>query len=335
MGADDVGLAEGDGEAEAVSVAPFGSFGAEALGSVGEEFREKPGPWSRTTTAVPSTVTPAGTAPVGRPAHRMGRVLAGPVIGTITVASLPEPLRRRAALPEIPGAQTLMQSVYVAVGLARFLPDNRLRAEGLTSLLHLSSDNDVPQAATPTVLRRRMTQVGALFRLVTPFAVRHGPAERTGRSGALTNSSPRCWTRPATAAWTGPVLAAMARELSSGRTGGDQAPPRVCRVVEGLQAALDIDGDGRISKEGYAAAVPSLAGPALIRVAEALFDVTDADGKQFIDADEYRALFRTGFRRTVADAGARCSRGAFVKDFLSFVSGRRRSTAHDPLLADA
>lgn len=194
---------------------------------------EKPGPWSRTTTAVPSTVTSAGTAPVGRPAHRMGRVLAGPVIGTITVASLPEPFRRRAAQPEIPGAQTLMQSVYVAVGLARFLPDNRLRAEGLTSLLHLSSDNDVPQAATPTALRRRMTQVGALFRLVTPFAARHGPTERTGRSGALTNSSPRCWTRPATATWTGPILAAMARELSSGRTGGDQAPPRVCRVVEG------------------------------------------------------------------------------------------------------
>ncbi|MFJ2241997.1 EF-hand domain-containing protein [Streptomyces sp. NPDC087862] len=262
-------------------------------------------------------------------------MLAGPVIGTITVASLPEPLRRRAALPEIPGAQTLMQSVYVAVGLARFLPDNRLRAEGLTSLLHLSSDNDVPQAATPTALRRRMTQVGALFRLVTPFAARHGPAERTGRSGALTNSPPRCWTRPATATWTGPLSPPWPGSCPPGAPEETRLRHAYAEWWRELQAALDIDGDGRISKEEYAAAVPSLAGPALIRVDEALFDVTDADGKQFIDADEYRALFRTGFRRTVADAGARCSRGAFVKDFLSFASGRRHSTAHDPLLADA
>lgn len=66
-----------------------------------------------------------------------------------------------------------------------------------------------------------------------------------------------------------------------------------------------------------------------------LFDVTDADGNEFIDADEYRALFRTAFGRTVADADAGYSRSAFVKDFLSFMSGRRRSTAYDPLLAGA
>ena len=34
-------------------------------------------------------------------------------------------------------------------------------------------------------------------------------------------------------------------------------------------------------------------------------------------------------------AGAAYSRSAFVKDFLSFMSGRLRSTAYDPLLAQA
>jgi hypothetical protein len=102
-----------------------------------------------------------------------------------------------------------------------------------------------------------------------------------------------------------------------------------------LQAALDVDGDGRVSKEEYASAVPSLAGPALIRVAEVLFSVTDADGDGSIDADEYRALFRTGFGRTVVGSDERYSRSAFVKDFLSFMTGRRRSTAYDPLLSDA
>jgi hypothetical protein len=37
----------------------------------------------------------------------------------------------------------------------------------------------------------------------------------------------------------------------------------------------------------------------------------------------------------VADAEGRYSRSAFVRDFLSFMSGRRRSTLYDPLLSDA
>ncbi|EFL26542.1 LOW QUALITY PROTEIN: putative EF hand, partial [Streptomyces himastatinicus ATCC 53653] len=102
-----------------------------------------------------------------------------------------------------------------------------------------------------------------------------------------------------------------------------------------LQTALDTDGDGRVSAREYATAVPSLAGPSLIRVAEVLFDATDRDGDQYIDADEYRTLFRTAFHRDTAGTDRTCSRGAFIGDFLSFMSGRRRSTAYDPLLAQA
>jgi uncharacterized protein (DUF2236 family) len=268
-----------------------------------------------------------------------GRALAGPVIGAITVASLPEPFRRRAGLPEIPGARTLMHSAYMAAGLARFLPSGWLRTESLTSLLYLSPDSDDPQAATLTALRDRMKQAGALLRLVTPIPGQRGPAEGAGPQRSADEFFTAVLDQTGDGYLDWPDLAAMARELSSRLDLDEPAETRLYTAYaqwwKELQAALDIDGDGRVSKEEYAAAVPSLAGPALIRVAEVLFDATDADGDQFIDADEYRALFRTGFGRTLPGAAARYSRSAFVKDFLTFMSGRQRSTLYDPLLADA
>lgn len=268
-----------------------------------------------------------------------GRALAGPVIGTITVASLPEPFRRRAGLPDVPGARTLMQGAYTAVGLARFLPENWLSTESLYELLALSPDGDDPRSATLAALHERVKRAGAFLRLVVPF-----PAQRD----AATDGSPR---RSAAEFFrevldqTGngyldwPDLAAMARELATRLDLDEPAESRLYAAYaqwwRELQEALDTDGDGRISEAEYAAAVPALAGPGLIRVAEVLFEVTDANGDQSIDADEYRALFRTGFRRTMPDAGGIYSRSAFVRDFLSFMSGRRRSTPYDPLLADA
>ncbi len=268
-----------------------------------------------------------------------GRALAGPVLGTITVASLPEPFRRRAGLPEVPGAQTLMHSAYLAAGLARFLPDGWLRTETVTDLLSLSPDSDDPRAATLAALRGRMKQAGALVRLVTPFSAQHDPVQESEPVASADEFFTAVLDQTGDGYLDWPDLAAMARELSSRL---DLDEPEETRLYHAyaewwreLQAALDTDGDGRVSREEYAAAVPSLAGPALIRVAEALFDATDANGDQFIDADEYRALFRTGFRRTVAGADPRYSRSAFVQDFLSFMSGRRRSTPYDPLLAGA
>ncbi|MEU6600137.1 oxygenase MpaB family protein [Streptomyces flaveolus] len=271
-----------------------------------------------------------------------GRALAGPLIGVITVASLPEAFRRRAGLPELPGAQTLMQSAYLTVGLARFLPDGLIRTDAVVDLLSLSlsSDSDDPRARTISALRDRMKRAGALVRLITPLppeepdpdagsAARRGAEEFFAAVLDQTGDGYLDW----------PDLAAMARELA-GRL--DLVEPEETRLYDAfadwwreLQAALDTDGDGRVSAQEYAAAVPSLAGPALIRVAEVLFDVTDANGDQRVDADEYRALFRTGFRRDMAGADGTYARGAFVRDFLAFMSGRERSTPYDPLLADA
>lgn len=268
-----------------------------------------------------------------------GRALAGPVIGTITVASLPESFRRRAGLPEIPGAQTLMQGAYMAAGLARFLPDTWLRTDSLTDLLSLSPASDDPRAATLAALQERMKRAGALFRLVTPFPAQQSAPRHAAprRSAAEFFSEVLDQTGDGYLDW--PDLAAMARELSTRLDLDEPAETRLYTAYaewwRELQTALDTDGDGRVSREEYAAAVPSLAGPALIRVAEVLFDATDADGDQSIGEEEYRALFRTGFRRTVTGAGTGYSRSEFVQDFLSFMSGRRRSTPYDPLLTDA
>ncbi|MFD5626650.1 oxygenase MpaB family protein [Streptomyces sp. NPDC127072] len=272
-----------------------------------------------------------------------GRAVAGPLLGALTVASLPEPYRRRAGLPEMPGAPTLMQGAYLAAGLARFLPEGWINAESIIEALS-SPDSDDPRARTVTALRARMKRASALLRLLTPLS-----------GGTFTDPAPSAGTEENRRAaeeffrrvldQTGdghldwPDLAAMARELA---TRLDLDEPEETRLYDAfaawwreLQAALDTDGDGRVSAEEYATAVPSLAGPALIRVAEVLFDATDKDGNGSIDAHEYRTLFRTAFHRDLTTTDGAYGRSAFVGDFLSFMAGRRTDTPYDPLLADA
>ncbi|MFE9171832.1 oxygenase MpaB family protein [Streptomyces kebangsaanensis] len=273
-----------------------------------------------------------------------GRAVAGPLLGAITVASLPEPYRRRAGLPEMPGAQTLMQGAYLAAGLARFLPEGWLNAESVIELLSLSPGSDDPRSRTVAALRGRMKRASALLRLLTPLGgdPAPDPASAAG-TGEGRRSAEEFFRQVLDQTGDGhldwPDLAAMARELS---TRLDLDEPEETRLYDAfaawwreLQAALDADGDGRVSAGEYAAAVPSLAGPALIRVAEVLFDATDKDGSGTIDADEYRTLFRTAFHRDLTTTDGIYGRSAFVSDFLSFMSARRTSTPYDPLLADA
>ncbi|AZM50237.1 calcium-binding protein [Streptomyces sp. WAC 06738] len=273
-----------------------------------------------------------------------GRAVAGPLIGAITVASLPEPYRRRAGLPEMPGAPALMQGAYLAAGLARFLPEGWINAESIIETLSLPPGGDDPRARTATALRARMKRASALLRLLTPLGGDTGPGPAPSAATAENRRSAEEFflrvldqTGDGHVDW--PDLAAMARELS---TRLDLDEPEEARLYDAfaawwreLQAALDTDGDGRVSAEEYAIAVPSLAGPALIRVAEVLFDATDKDGSGSIDAEEYRTLFRTAFHRDLTTADDTYGRSAFVGDFLSFMAGRRTGTPYDPLLADA
>jgi uncharacterized protein (DUF2236 family) len=256
----------------------------------------------------------------------------------------PAPARGGGALPDRPGAPTLMQGAYLTAGLARFLPKGWIDAENIIEVLSLSPGSDDPRARTVSALYARMKRASALLRLLAPLGgdPDPGPAPATG-TGEGRRSAEEFFRQVLDQTGDGhldwPDLAAMARELC---TRLDLDEPEETRLYDAfaawwreLQAALDTDGDGRVSADEYAAAVPSLAGPALIRVAEVLFDATDKDGSGTIDADEYRTLFRTAFHRDLATAGGTCGRSAFVGDFLSFMSGRRTSTPYDPLLADA
>ncbi|MFD0154601.1 oxygenase MpaB family protein [Streptomyces sp. NPDC055721] len=273
-----------------------------------------------------------------------GRAVAGPLLGAITVASLPEPYRRRAGLPEMPGTPTLMQGAYLAAGLARFLPGGWINAETIIEVLSLRPGSDDPRARTVTALRARMKRASALLRLLTPQGDDPDPGQApAAATGEGRRSAEEFFRQVLDQTGDGhldwPDLAAMARELS---TRLDLDEPEETRLYDAfaawwreLQAALDTDGDGRVSIEEYAASVPSLAGPALIRVAEVLFDATDKDGSGTIDADEYQTLFRTAFHRDLTPTDGTYGRSAFVGHFLSFMSGRRTSTLYDPLLADA
>jgi uncharacterized protein (DUF2236 family)/Ca2+-binding EF-hand superfamily protein len=273
-----------------------------------------------------------------------GRAVVGPLLGAITVASLPESYRRRAGLTEMPGAATLMQGAYLAAGLTRFLPEGWIDAESIIEVVSFSPDSDDPRARTVTALRARMKRASALLRLLTPLSGDAAPAPPpSAGTGESRRSAEEFFRQVLDQTGDGyldwPDLAAMARELATRLDLDEPAETRLYDAFAAwwreLQAALDTDGDGRVSADEYAAAVPALAGPALIRVAEVLFGATDKDGSGTIDAEEYRALFRTAFHRDLTATGGSYGRSAFVSDFLSFMSGRRTNTPYDPLLADA
>ncbi|WP_030996431.1 oxygenase MpaB family protein [Streptomyces sp. NRRL F-5630] len=276
-----------------------------------------------------------------------GRAVAGPLIGAVTVASLPEPFRRRAGLPELPGVTTLMRGTYLAAGLTRFLPEDWISAESVVDVLSATPGGDDPASRTAAALHERLRRAGAFLRLLSPLPVPEPAASSVPVHSGAEEFFRDVLDQTGDGYLDWPDLAAMAREMA---TRLDLDEPEETRLYEAfagwwreLQAALDTDGDGRVSAREYASNTAGLAGPALIRVAEVLFAATDRDGNGTIDAEEYRALFRTAFRRETADTGGaggtKSASGAdtydgaaFVRAFVSFMSGRLRSSPFDPLL---
>lgn len=149
-----------------------------------------------------------------------GRAGAGPLLGAITVASLPEPFRRRAGLPEMPGASTLMQGAYLAAGLARFLPQGWINAESIIEALSLAPDSDDPRARTVNALRARMKRASALLRLLTPLGGDPGPGSAPSPATGEGQRSAEEFFRQVLdqtgdGHLTWPDLDAMARELAT------------------------------------------------------------------------------------------------------------------------
>ena len=136
-----------------------------------------------------------------------------------------------------------------------------------------------------------------------------------------------------------PDLAALAREIASRLdldAGGEAV---VYDAFHGwwleLRAALDTDGDGVISLREYAEGSANLPMPALTKLANVLFDVTDTDHSGTISAEEYRRLLHTGFSHELATTPeGDVSRAAFTTEFLHFMAGRRPAPAWDRLTTD-
>ncbi|MCP2335404.1 oxygenase MpaB family protein [Actinomadura rupiterrae] len=291
----------------------------------------------------------------GHPAFwAASRVMAGPVIAEFLKASLPDALRRRAGLGETPGSQILARGVYLGTGVAsRLLPPAWTRTDTVVGLLD-PTRADGPGGQLLTTLRRQQARAAALLRLLTPLA-----SERSASEGSAARSAERFFaevldqTGDGYVSW--PDLAAMAREVASRLDLDADAEERLFDAFAAwwreLASALDADRDGRVSREEYAGAASSLASPALVAVAEVLFDTADTDGDQTISAEEYKALFRTAFPRTppaprdgaahdatpagagVRNGDASYSRSRFIREFLDFMAGRRASAGYDSLLS--
>ncbi|MET7465170.1 EF-hand domain-containing protein [Nonomuraea sp. NPDC005501] len=260
-----------------------------------------------------------------------GRAVAGPVAAAITIASLPESFCRRLALPDLPGARTLMHAAYLAIGCAtRLLPDGWTRVGSFVSLLDPGHAGD---AGPWESVRRKAGQAAAMIRLITP-----APDE----AGHVTRSADRFFAEVLDQTGDGhltwPDLAAMARELATRLDLDEKDEERLYDAYAAwwreLQTNLDADGDGRVTRQEYAASAAVLPSAGLVKVADLLFDVTDVNDDETIDAHEYQTLFRSAFRRDLTDRGAGdYSRSAFVRQFLSFMSGQQHSTAYDTLLS--
>ncbi|GAA0935937.1 oxygenase MpaB family protein [Nonomuraea longicatena] len=259
-----------------------------------------------------------------------GRAVAGPAAAAITIAALPESFCRRIALPDLPAVRTLTRGTYLAAGLAaHLLPTGWADVNALMSLL----DPGHTGGAGPwETVRRKASQAAAMVRLITPA---RDDVHQAAYAADQFFAEVLDQTGDGHLAW--PDLAAMAREIA---TRLDLDAPDEERLYSAyaawwreLQSNLDTDGDGRVTRQEYAASAVALPSSGLIRVADVLFDVTDSDDDQLIDAQEYQKLFRAAFHRDLTGDADRYSRGAFVRQFLSFMSGQQHSVAYDTLLS--
>ncbi|WP_031170736.1 EF-hand domain-containing protein [Streptosporangium roseum] len=259
-----------------------------------------------------------------------GRAVAGPVAAAVTIASLPESFCRRVALPDLPGARALMHGAYLTTGFAtRLLPSSWVHVGSFMSLL----DPDHAGGSGPWEnVRRKAGQAAAMLRLITPAP---DEVNQATRSADQFFAEVLDQTGDGYLAW--PDLAAMAREIATRLDLDEQAEERLYNAYAAwwreLQANLDADGDGRVTRQEYAASAASLPSSGLVKIADVLFDATDVDDDETIDAQEYQALFRMAFHRDLTGSGDGYSRSAFVRQFLSFMSGQQHSVAYNSLLS--
>jgi uncharacterized protein (DUF2236 family) len=265
------------------------------------------------------------------------RSIAGPVAARVTIASLPATFRDRVRIDTPVLSDALMVGAYRSTGLAALCLPGVTNPWALADVL--DSEDDQFTSAVFGALLRGASALTSVIRTVRPNAA----ADRPG-------GEPAAWsardffthvldqTGDGTLSW--PDLASLAREIAS-RLDLDEGPEaEVYAAFHGwwqeLSGALDADGDGVISLQEYLDGASTLPAPALVSLADVLFDATDTDHSGTISAREYHTLLHTGFSHELAATpGADLTKTAFTTEFLHFMAGRRPDPAWDRLATDA
>ena len=264
------------------------------------------------------------------------RSIAGPMAARITVASLPPTFRERVQISAPVLSDALMVGAYRGTGLAAWALPGLTNPWALADFL--DSEGDQPASPVFGALLRGASALTSVVRAARPHAAAARPDQ-----GPAAWSAQRFFTHvldqtgDGTVSW--PDLAALAREIASRL---DLDADREADVFaafndwwQELHTALDADGDGVISMQEYADGSTTLPVPALVHLAEVLFDTTDTDHSGTISAEEYHRLLHTGFSHELAATrDGDLTKAAFTTEFLHFMAGRRPSTAWDRLAED-
>jgi uncharacterized protein (DUF2236 family)/Ca2+-binding EF-hand superfamily protein len=264
------------------------------------------------------------------------RSIAGPVAARVTIASLPPTFRERVKIEAPILSDALMVGAYRGSGLAaRALP---ILANPWTLAELIDPEDGQHSSALFGALLRGASAVTSVIREGRGQSAASGPArDRAPWPAQRFFTHVLDQTGDGTVSW--PDLASLAREVASRLDLDADRETEVYSAFHAwwqeLAAALDVDGDGVISAEEYAAGSPELPAPALVRLADVLFEVTDTDRSGTISVQEYRKLLHTGFSHELAAApDADLTKAAFTTEFMHFMAGRRPSLAWERLTTD-
>ncbi|WBP87772.1 EF-hand domain-containing protein [Kitasatospora cathayae] len=257
---------------------------------------------------------------LGDAGWRITRLLVARVIRELTVADLPPAVRQRLGLARTRRGALLSAVLHRGAGAVVPLLPDRVR--------YRSPEEEQP----PRRLRlqhgdARGSRVDRFFREVL---------DQTG-DGFITVHD----------------LRAMAHNVCWQLELDEDAEARLYRAFDGwweqLRAAMDANGDGKVSREEFTAA--TLAGldqdeayleQGLLPALRAVFVAADTDGSGFLEFDEYRAVFggprvhpaelSHGFRQLDTDGDGRITLEEFLRGFTEFFTARADSTSGAQLL---
>ena len=283
------------------------------------------------------TVPPPPLLRDQRTAWAAVRSITGPVAARVTIASLPPTFRDRVQINSSTISDVLMVGAYRGTGLAALCLPGATSPWALADLLD-PEENQAASAVFGALLRGASALTSAVRTLRPNPAAAQPGREPAAWSAESFFTHVLDQTGDGTLSW--PDLASLAREIAA-RLDLDADPEADVYNAfhawwQELSTALDTDGDGTISLREYVDGASALPAPALVSLANVLFEATDTDHSGTISAQEYRKLLHTGFSHALAATpDGDLSKAAFTTEFLHFMAGRRPDAGWERLTTDS